>query len=93
MKALLSFDVKVDKRDSNFESPLEIAERLACNGRVVKGLWESMVEIAELLVEAGAPVLPTEESLDRAGISAGVERNVRFLRILIAVKKWVVLGV
>ncbi|KAL0639464.1 hypothetical protein Q9L58_001493 [Maublancomyces gigas] len=56
VKALLSFGVKVDKRDSNFESPLEIVERLACNGSVVKGLWESMVEIAELLVEAGAPV-------------------------------------
>lgn len=56
VKALLSFGVRVDKRDSNFESPLEIAERLACNGSVVRGLWESMVEIAELLVEAGAPV-------------------------------------
>lgn len=71
VRVLLDLGVRVNEEDSNCETPLEIAKRLACVGGAVQGQRELMVEMRELLVNAGAHARQTEEG--EGGILSGEE--------------------
>lgn len=92
VQTLLGLQAKVDGEDSGYETPLEVAESVACEDANTQEWWESMVEIGKLLVKAGAPVRHTEESLQDLCVLPGEQRNVEFQRIMIAAGQDVTLG-
>lgn len=84
---LLELGVRVDERDNNFQTPLEIAERQACGDGAEECMWELMVQIAELLVGAGAHVPQTEEGLIGLGVRSCDQRKIQFRKIMITAKQ------
>lgn len=86
VKVLLELGVGVDERDGGDHTPLKIAEIHANDNGVRESKWELMVQIAELLVGAGAHASHTEEDLIRFSLFPRDWRRLKFLKIMIAAK-------
>lgn len=63
VQALLDLQGMVDEQDSGYETPLEVAETVACEDADTEEWWDTMVEIGKLLVKAGASIRRMEENL------------------------------
>lgn len=83
VQTLLELGAEADV-NSHAETLLEIAESVACSEVGATELWERMVKIGELLVQAGANV---REVVGSSGRYPDAPENVEFLRIMVAAQQ------
>lgn len=87
VRILLELGARVDIEDSACETPLDLAATAACYFADTKEWQEELVVIGMILVQAGAEVRYTEESLEMLVDQRGEEKNLKFQRIMVAAKK------
>lgn len=92
VKALLKLGAYVDQGDAFGATALEKVESMAVQVRYESDMWESMIEIAEILVKAGAYVSHTKRSVAQMCACPNLRVAGEFQGILLALKMRLVDG-
>lgn len=87
VKTLLELHVKVDEQNSDLETPLDIAATVATNILELEMWFAESLVIGKMLVQAGAEVRYTEESVEMLRGLREEERVLVFQSLMMETKK------
>lgn len=92
VQALLDLQALVDEHDSCYETPLDMAETVACQDADTEEWWDAMVEIGKLLVKAGASIQRMEGNPLVPGGHQVQKKYEEYRKIMIATRQDGTLG-